>query len=288
MKKFRKLIPALCLLLISAMMLGTSTFAWFSMNTQVTATGMEVKATAEDGILISNADKNTWTDKSTAKVTTATLVPTSTAGTKTPAFVHATSPDADDANASQAAGNYTDLSLKWTNSTFGEGFVDIEGGTANAKDANEKSYVLLNEFYIKSSGDVLTLGVDKTYKDLYINDVTVTGANLKIDNALRVLVVVGESAYIYAPVINVDGGTTTLSYKFKNTTTVDALDATASSGYDKATSTTTIGNTDATAVKAQVYIYFEGEDANCKSTNISGITTGNLSVSVIFGITTKH
>lgn len=40
MKKFSKLIPAFCMLLISAMLMGTSTFAWFSMNTQVTATGI--------------------------------------------------------------------------------------------------------------------------------------------------------------------------------------------------------------------------------------------------------
>jgi hypothetical protein len=79
-----------------------------------------------------------------------------------------------------------------------------------------------------------------------------------------------------------------MSYKFKNTTDVSALDATAAAGYDKTTSTTTIGNTDATAVKAQVYVYFEGEDANCKSTNISGITTNNLSVTVNFGIKTTH
>ncbi|MBP5209532.1 MAG: hypothetical protein J6125_01595, partial [Clostridia bacterium] len=49
----KKLIPALCLLLISAAMLGTSTFAWFSMNTTVSATNMTVKATASKNLLIS-------------------------------------------------------------------------------------------------------------------------------------------------------------------------------------------------------------------------------------------
>lgn len=29
---FKKLIPSMAMLLISAMLLGTSTFAWFSMN----------------------------------------------------------------------------------------------------------------------------------------------------------------------------------------------------------------------------------------------------------------
>ena len=96
----KKIIPALALLLISAMVLASASYAWFSMNTQVTATGMQVKATAEDGILISNSAKSDWTNSATATVTTAVLVPTSTAGTKTPAWTHNTSPDADDANGS--------------------------------------------------------------------------------------------------------------------------------------------------------------------------------------------
>ena len=287
MKK-AKILPAIAMLLVAVLSLSSATYAWFSMNTKVTATGMQVKAVAEDGILISNSDKATWSNSATAKVTSASLVPTSTAGGTAPAWAHNTSTNADEAQANQDAASYEDLSLKWTNTTFGEGFVDIAGGTANSKDDNEKSYVLLNEFYIKSSGNVLALGADKTYKDLYINDVTVEGAANKIDNSLRVLVVVGSTAYIYAPVIDQASGTTTMSYKFKNTTAVTALNATTAAGYDKTTSTTSIGNTNDSAVKAQVYIYFEGEDANCKSTNIAGIDTTNLSVSINFGIETAH
>lgn len=48
MKKFKKLIPALCMLLVSAVMLGSTTFAWFSMNNTVTATGMEVAAKSDE------------------------------------------------------------------------------------------------------------------------------------------------------------------------------------------------------------------------------------------------
>lgn len=51
MKKFKKLIPALCMLLVSALFVGTSTYAWFSMNTSVTATNMEVKAVADNPYL---------------------------------------------------------------------------------------------------------------------------------------------------------------------------------------------------------------------------------------------
>lgn len=48
----KKLIPAICMLLIAAAMLGTSTFAWFSMNTKVTATGMQVTAKVGNNLFI--------------------------------------------------------------------------------------------------------------------------------------------------------------------------------------------------------------------------------------------
>lgn len=54
MKTMKKLIPALAMLLVSAVLLGTSTFAWFSMNKTVTATGMQVIATAEGSLIIKN------------------------------------------------------------------------------------------------------------------------------------------------------------------------------------------------------------------------------------------
>ena len=49
----KKLIPALAMLLIAAVLMGTSTYAWFSMNRTVSATGMQVKATTADSLVIS-------------------------------------------------------------------------------------------------------------------------------------------------------------------------------------------------------------------------------------------
>ena len=48
----KKLIPALCMLLVAAALLGTSTYAWFSMNTEVEATGMSVKAASDAASLV--------------------------------------------------------------------------------------------------------------------------------------------------------------------------------------------------------------------------------------------
>ena len=59
MKNTRKLIPALAMLLVSAVMVSTASFAWFSMNTTVTANGMSVKAEVnETFLLISNTPFN--------------------------------------------------------------------------------------------------------------------------------------------------------------------------------------------------------------------------------------
>ena len=52
MKKLKKLIPAFCMLLVSVAMLGTSTFAWFSMNKEVKATGMQITAKSDSVYLL--------------------------------------------------------------------------------------------------------------------------------------------------------------------------------------------------------------------------------------------
>ena len=285
-----KLVPAFIMLLVSAILVSTASYAWFSMNTVVTATSMKVKAVAEGGIVISNTNKTTWSSSANAQINAAEIVPTSAATTSTPAWVHATSPDADNANANQPVGNYEQLTLAWdTNSTEGIGYTD--NNTSGDKDSGDTCYVLLNNFYIKSSADAIT-------GTLYINDLTVTsnatgGSFNKLDNALRVLIVVNNTnAFTFAPVLNQAGGTTTTTYKWKNTTDVYARYEGGTGNFVnqdiECSSVTTIPNTNTEAINVKVYMYFEGEDANLKSTNISGITMNDLSLTIRFGTAPLH
>lgn len=72
MKKTRKLVPAIALLMVSVLMLSTASYAWFSMNTKVTATGMQITAKSD----------NTWLviqEGDTFNPATTTLSVTSTA-----------------------------------------------------------------------------------------------------------------------------------------------------------------------------------------------------------------
>ena len=260
--------------------------AWFAANRTVTAQSMNVQAVAESGLVIANVNKTGWASIADAHVTSASLIPTSAATVENPAWVHTNSTAADEAQAEQAVENYTALSLAWSDagSSTGVGYVDTNSNSA--KDTNESAYVLKNTFYVKSSGDVITS------TNLLINDVTVSGATKAVENSLRVLVVVSDGsttvAKTYAPVKNIDSSTPTMTYKWKNTTEVTALDATASEGYDLTTGITTIPSTDASAISVTAYVYFEGEDANCKSTNISGITTNTLSVTLRLGLDALH
>lgn len=52
MKKMRRMIPALCMLLVSAIMLSTASYAWFTMNNEVEATGMQVQAKSTGSLVV--------------------------------------------------------------------------------------------------------------------------------------------------------------------------------------------------------------------------------------------
>ncbi|MGN1094269.1 MAG: hypothetical protein ACI4SC_04750 [Candidatus Neoclostridium sp.] len=71
MKKFKKLIPAFCAMLLSACMLGTTTYAWFSVNKTVTATGLSVTAQANTQYFVIS-DSETFADKVTYAFTAPT------------------------------------------------------------------------------------------------------------------------------------------------------------------------------------------------------------------------
>lgn len=78
MKKFKKLIPALCMLLISAVLMGTSTYAWFSMNNEVTANGMQVVAKSDSTYLLISKEKTTADEIQTENAITTDLAVTET------------------------------------------------------------------------------------------------------------------------------------------------------------------------------------------------------------------
>ncbi|MDY4754320.1 MAG: hypothetical protein SO355_03110, partial [Candidatus Faecousia sp.] len=66
----RQLLAAIAMVLVAALALGSSTYAWFVASGTVTATGMSVKAQSEGGIVIRFGTGN-WGTVAEADMTTA-------------------------------------------------------------------------------------------------------------------------------------------------------------------------------------------------------------------------
>lgn len=299
MKKTKIIVPALGVLLLSTAASVTGTVAWFSMNNFVTAEGMNVTAKAENGIVISNAAaaNGSWKD-SALSTRTATLAvkPTSTATGAT--WVHSTSNDSADANTE----NDYELLTTAVDTTSGAGYVDDNNHTGyDANDGEgyvaDSVYYAMHSFYIKSSAEAIT-------KPLYITNVKATLPTTQnseaLNKALRVLVRLNSdasTAKVYSPIYAAEGySVATTSGKFSgegaatkaSVTPIaanqasDGLIASASQSFLNTTIPASSGN----PLQIDIYLYFEGEDPNCISNNLTA-TLDSINVSVTFGTQTK-
>ena len=288
MKKTKVIIPALGLLVLSTAASVSGTVAWFSMNTYVTASGMQLQGKAESGIVIANAaDASTWANSATALNSGAgvAVIPTSTSAAVK--WFHSSS---NSANSATSNGSYSQLSITEVN---GVGFVDGGNPGNGAYDsATENAYFLHNQFFIKSSAEQMT-------KPLYVNQVKVTGNtnSANFDKCFRVLVKMDTTVKIFAPFTGATTSYTVADTLGDNSATTDVTEtdyptATASvsavavpANYIVNTSlaaSTTIPAYSATPITIDVYLYFEGEDANCMSAYLSD-TMDNLALELMFG-----
>lgn len=166
----KKLIPALCMLLVAAALLGTSTYAWFSMNETVTANSMSVKAATQAGIVISNAAGGAYS---------------------------ATAEAADKSVKSLTPGSTADLST-WYTSTSNDP-AKANTGVAYTTATENTNYVKYSFFIRSSAAEALAV------ESLDVTSVTVTSATQQLSKALRVGVKIGTTTYIYAPVTGYTG-----------------------------------------------------------------------------------
>jgi len=306
----KKLIPAIVLLLISAMIMATASYAWFSMNTQVTATGMQVKAKAESGLLISelSATNATWDNSATGGTSSPySMIPTSTVnGT---AWFHANSKGTGSSASATSSANSTDLvsayesltglasstkiAVDSTNCAVDYKYKEVDG-TDGYQDSIDQGVYVKYTFFLKSSaGEIQCNHVNPGDQYVQITSITVNGLNgsKALDAALRVGVQFGTGDfYVYAPIAN-----STPSYyvgtdhDLVNTETVDTssskLSADGTVVYKTTSDLDILPAFTAAGTPVYVFIWIEGEDANCISNNIKA-TLDNLSISVNFDLVT--
>lgn len=257
MKALKKLVPTICMLLVSAVLLGSSTYAWFSMNTQVTATGMSVKATTSKNLVISNAAGGTFAASAESiYTTTVTMKPASTA----------------DGKAWFTMENGTGVDLDGAANT-GAAFVTASPTALTSADANPGTIAVAQySYYVKTDG-----ASDATFDKLYVKSINVTGDDGDaLSKALRIAVVCGENAFIYNPL----GGTAT--YKGVVATGTVGTDTVFSTNDVTLSAVNTpnnsLGAVSTTATEVKVYVWYEGQDANCKTANTLTIKTLSISI----------
>ena len=251
----KQLLAAVAMVLVAAVALGSSTYAWFAAQNDVKAEGMMLQAQGESGIVIKSDDnpQSKFASTATAGMTNtedSKLKPTST--TDLTKWYHAISDEQDNAKAKQDSSKYELLE-------------------------STTDYVLKRTFTIRSaSKDVPVSGVK-----LAVSNVTVTkeeNDSENLDKALRIGVKVGNTFYVYNPAAQ-SAENVNMSYG-DGSGAITWLNA-ASKTRDLFTLTNDTIPANDSELKAEIYMWFDGEDANCKSTNVTA-TLDKLKVSVTF------
>ena len=251
----KKIIPAMCLLLVSAVLMGTSTFAWFTMNTTVIASGMKVNAVVPKSIVISTESGGTYSASVDLGMTDAqTLYPSSTVTTQNwyapdGLIDNRIDPITGDATLTEEGTDFVNLT------NWADGLLKDADGT--------NVYAVNKTVYVKSAD------AEQAVYGLYVSSLTVGGESIdsvvlgsEVSKALRVAVVTAEKTLVYAP----NGYDTecnpiaSLGGTGGNVGTADSnnfVSATLGS-----TGSVLIENTEAidTEIEINIFIWYEGQD----------------------------
>ena len=261
----KRLIWSALLLLVAAVMLGTSTFAWFSMNTSVAVTGMQVVAKSDNTyLLISNTNSTASAIQAENGGSGYTTVDFAIADEDAKVFPSRPALSAAEAAyLSVAAGHYkTDGSLITTagqqvdsaakavtvTNWYTANAQTVDASTINAASAKQLAsfddYVIHETVYLtvaEGANPAHSLTVTPTFTQKGV------GSDL---SAAKVLVVTGTN---YVILSSSDNGTAVSLH--------DVSDQTI---------------TNSTVVTVDMYIYYDGEDSNVYTNNAAELTGATI------------
>lgn len=237
MKKFRKLVPALCMLLVSAVLMGTSTYAWFSMNKNVVADGMAVTAKSDVAWLqiSNNAGASTDANKTaaTADTANATVYPAKyngTAGSDVWQYAYSNDPDQ-----STASGGYFtvadgDKGHYRLENTFKIGLKATEEKTAKAANLKVKTCkVTGTSEFLDAIGIVVVCGTN--VQEIKANG-QATGVEWSITGATVLLADVTETAADVKVYVYIDGDNDNVTTTKATKANLSAISVTLTFGVD--------------------------------------------------------
>ncbi len=248
MKATRKLIPAIAMLLISAVMMSTATFAWFSTNSQVSANSLIVSAKADTTFLVIG---NTEDEVKVANYQVIDIKAPAASGTEgvlIPIAFDETTIGIDDAALNGK--------FRWYTATAAERDDEVMDADTKKTASPADGYVLKRTFYFTiADGFVPATGLK-----LASVDVNAESASKEYANCISVVAVPKDST------------------DWKNANAYDA-----STG--KVTANTALhANLDSdTVVAVDVYVFIDGDHANVYTDNIKNLVGLDVSVSFKVG-----
>ena len=265
MKLTKKLIPALGMLLLSACMMVTSTFAWFSMNTDVSATGMKVTAVG-DQVYLQIGLKGELFESTTLSYTTVQGAAATNA--LRPTAVVKSINAAADANSNNTVTNYTKGSDGWkwvTNNSSDINSATAAGNYVEVPSNSVGNYYLVNEFDIRLDPKA---GLTEASGSLRVSGVSLAVPADKTNDAL------GQCVSVF-----VVAGTCTQLWK--QTTAGEWYEENAADNGVLTTGNFT--STEGAATTVQVYVFFDGQNEQCKISNYKN-AVNDYTVSVSFTV----
>lgn len=258
MKKFKKLIPAFCAMLVSAAMLGTSTYAWFSVNKEVTATDMSVTA---------KVDTEYFVATTTAPTENKFVVPAGNA-TEAKFTTEATNKVVPVAKASE------ELTLNGTTITAGEWYT---GSVKTYDDTNQKNWATLKKLTYTSVSDGLF--TQETYFVSYKFYIGLATTSADYAGALTFTTVksTGFDAGIEIAGVKVEGNKKGEGESL--TATSETLEI-FTAAIAKTTGSYVLKADGTSYVTVTVYLCINGENANVKDSNAATLT-GKIGIKVV-------
>ncbi len=269
----KQLGAAIAMVLVAAVALGSSTYAWFVSNNQVTATTTQIAAQSNSAYLVID-NKKTSTNSTNAAQAGETV---GEQGTYTDAKLYpAQWKNGFDANKTTTGDKIYQFETAYASDKTK---TDEKSGTrfavGNPTAAVNADYALLNTFYVGTGT------YDGEFTNLKVSDMTVTAdAEKSLKTAMRLLVMT------YAPTKQGD----TVSYS--TTPTAWAVAKRGTNGLEiESQSIDTTDNADLAGViyqnqfgktegdvKVEVYAYYDGADAQVYTTNLDQLTVCGATV----------
>ncbi len=257
----KKLIPAIAMTLVAAAMFATSTFAWFSMNTQVTADGMQVQAKSENIYLLISSEKTTATEIQAENQTSTGLGVTDTAAKLFPAAPVLTDTEAGYLTTAGKTTNGTAITTagaKITDKTSAELVTNWYTATAESpnastmKDGSARQLAAFTDYVIKKTIYLTVAAGSQNAGNLKVTpsfEAKTTGKDI---SAAKILLATSDGACV-------------------------VLDSTMSTAQDIKGNNTAI--TSSSVLTIDLYIYYDGTEENVYTNKVADLSGATISLS---------